>query len=336
VVTVSGSVGKIYLGAFSPKNRAAISYERKSPKDKFALLNTATKVFVNLGETDLAQEVSRHHVDGIGLLRAELMITEIGIHPRKMIADKRQKVFIEKLAEGIKTFTSAFDPRPVIYRTTDLKSSEYRNLKGAEKFEEYEENPLLGFRGAIRYVCYPEVFEMELEAIKVVRNKHNLKNLWLMIPFVRTLSEIKQIKRMVAASGLHRSSSFKLLMMAEIPSNAILIDKFLDAGIDGVSIGSTDLTMLLLGVDRNNAKITDQFNELDPAVLWSIERIIIECKKRKLYSGICGQAPLIYPQLTEKLVKWGISSVSVSPDAIEKTRKIVYEAEKKLVTSKKT
>ena len=173
---------------------------------------------------------------------------------------------------------------------------------------------------------------MELEAIKAVRNKLGFKNLWLMIPFVRTLSEIEQVKKLIVSSGLHRSSSFKILMMAEIPSNVILIDKFLDAGIDGVSIGSNDLTMLLLGLDRDNAKVADEFNELDPAVLWGMEHVIRETRKRKLYSGICGQAPSVYPELTEKLVEWGISSVSVSPDAIEKTRHAVYEAERKLVS----
>src|SRR4030042_5185621 len=175
---------------------------------------------------------------------------------------------------------------------------------------------------------------MELEAIKTVRNKYGYKNLWLMIPFVRTIDEMEKIKKIVSASGLHRSKSFKFLMMAEIPSNVILIDKFLDLGIDGVSIGSNDLTMLTLGLDRDNAKVSSDFNELDPAVLWGIEHIVKECRKRKLYSGICGQGPSVYPELTEKLIEWGISSVSVSPDAIDKTREIVYEAEKKLVSKK--
>jgi pyruvate,water dikinase len=335
IITVNGSSGKVFRGALSPEKRTALDYKEKKEEQQTGLLKTATKVFVNLGEKELAEEVANHYVDGVGLLRAEFMIAEIGTHPRKMIADRKQKVFTSKLSDGMGVFATAFDPRPVIYRATDFKTNEYRNLKGGEKFEENESNPLLGFRGGFRYISDPAVFEMELEAVKRVRNKFGFHNLWLMIPFVRTLKEMEQIKKLVSASGLHRSSSFKLLMMAEIPSNVVLIDKFLDLGIDGVSIGSNDLTMLLLGIDRDNAKVASEFSELDPAVLWGMEHVIKECRRRGLYSGICGQAPSVYPELTEKLVEWGISSVSVSPDALEKTRRIVYEAEKNLVGSRK-
>jgi pyruvate,water dikinase len=335
VVTVNGAAGLVYKGALSPAKLNALEYSKKQDEEQVRSLKTATKVFVNLGEPDLAEEVAKRYVDGVGLLRAEFMIAEIGTHPKKVIADGKQKFFIEQLKDGLKIFTAAFDPRPVIYRATDFKSNEYKNLKGGERYEEDEPNPLLGFRGAGRYIADPAVFEMELEAVKAVRNKLGFKNLWLMIPFVRTLEEMEQVKKIVAAAGLHRSSSFKLLMMAEIPSNVILIDKFLESGIDGISIGSNDLTMLLLGLDRDNAKVAPKFNELDPAVLQSIERLIRETRKRKLYSGICGQAPSVYPELTEKLVEWGISSVSVSPDAIEKTREIIYEAERKLVSNRK-
>ncbi|HEX7456074.1 MAG TPA: phosphoenolpyruvate synthase [Candidatus Nanoarchaeia archaeon] len=331
IVTVDGGTGKVYKGALSQSRLAAIEFVKEKKEEEVRTLRTATKVFVNLGEKQLVDEVAKRYVDGIGLLRAEFMMAEIGTHPQKIIQERRQKAYIEKLADSLKIFAAGFDPRPVIYRTADFKSNEYKNLKGGEKFEEDEPNPLLGFRGAYRYIANPEVFEMELEVIKTVRNKFGLKNLWLMIPFVRTLPEMGQIKKMVSSSGLYRSSSFKLLMMAEIPSNIILADKFLDLGIDGISIGSNDLTMLLLGLDRDNPKVSSEFNELDPAVLESIKLLILACKKRRLYSGICGQAPSVYPELTEKLVEWGISSVSVSPDAIEKTRQIVYEAEKKLV-----
>jgi len=333
-ITVNGGDGQVYKGALAANKLAAIEFIGKQKEEKVRLMKTATKVFVNLGQKELASDVAKKYVDGIGLLRAEFIIAEIGTHPRKMIAEKKQKVFIEKLAKGLKTFAEAFDPRPVIYRATDFKSNEYKNLKGGEKYEEDEENPMIGFRGAYRYIADPQVFNMELEAIKLVRNKYGFTNLWLMIPFVRTVSEMEQVKKLVAAGGLHRSASFKLLMMAEIPSNVVLIDKFLDLGVDGVSIGSNDLTMLTLGLDRDNAKVSTEFNELDPAVMWGIEHIIKECRKRKLYSGICGQGPSVYPELTEKLIEWGISSVSVSPDSIDKTREIVYEAEKKLVTKK--
>ena len=332
VITVNGVQGLIYRGALSQTRLAAIEYVEKKKEEQTRDIKTATKVFVNLGEKQLAEEVANRHVDGIGLLRAEFMIAEIGIHPRKIIKDGKQKSFINKLADSMEIFASAFDPRPIIYRATDFKSNEYKNLKGGAQFEEEEANPLLGFRGAYRYIRDPQVFEMELEAIKIVRNKKGFKNLWLMIPFVRTVEEMEQVKKLVSAAGLHRSGTFKLLMMAEIPANVTLIDKFLDVGIDGISIGSNDLTMLLLGLDRDNAKISSEFSELDPAVLASMERLITTCKKRKLYSGICGQAPSVYPELTKKLVSWGISSISVSPDVIEKTREIVHEAERKLVS----
>jgi pyruvate,water dikinase len=334
VVTVNGASGKVYKGALSQTRLAAIEYVEKKKEDQSKFLKTATKVFVNLGEKELVDEVASRHVDGVGLLRAEFMIAEIGAHPQKIIKEKKQKSYIEKLANSMRVFAAGFDPRPVVYRATDFKTNEYKNLKGGEKYEEDESNPLLGYRGAFRYINNPSVFAMELEAIKMVRNKWGFRNLWLMIPFVRTLSEMGQVKKMVSSAGLHRSSSFKLLMMAEIPSNVILIDKFLDLGIDGVSIGSNDLTMLILGLDRDNATVSSEFNELDPAVLEGIKRIISECKKRKLYSGICGQAPSVYPELSEKLVEWGISSLSVSPDAIENTREIIHEAEKKLISKK--
>jgi len=175
---------------------------------------------------------------------------------------------------------------------------------------------------------------MELEAIKMVRNKYGYKNLWLMIPFVRTPHELVEVKKIVAQNGLLRSPSFKFYMMAEIPSNVILLDKFIDVGIDGISIGSNDLTMLTLGLDRDNNEVAPSFNEMDPAVLWSLKRLVTKSKKRGISCSICGQAPSNHPELVEKLVKWGATSISVSPDAIDATREIVAAAEKKKVTRK--
>jgi len=201
-------------------------------------------------------------------------------------------------------------------------------------YEPEEPNPLLGFRGAVRYINSPDVFQMELEAIKIVRNKYNLKNLWLMIPFCRSPEELIKVKKIITDNGLLRSPSFKLFMMAEIPSNVILLDKFIDVGIDGISIGSNDLTMLILGLDRDNSEVARDFNELDPAVLWSLKRLIIKAKKRGIMVGICGQAPSNHPDLVEKLVKWGITSISVSPDAIDRSREIIAWAENKRIQKK--
>jgi pyruvate,water dikinase len=330
IVTVDGHAGQVYKGAIAAKSVKLNSPEAEPIKD----YKTATKVYVNLAEPELAAKIAKNHVDGVGLLRAEFMIAGIGTHPKKLIEDHHEKIFIEKLSSEISQFCKAFEPRPVIYRATDFKTNEYRSLKGGEKYEPEESNPMLGFRGAYRYIKTPEVFNLELEAIKKVRSKH--KNLHLMIPFVSSVSELVEVKKLVAASGLYRSSNFKLFMMVEIPANVILLDDFIDVGIDGVSIGSNDLTMLILGIDRDNSEVAPQFNERNPAVLWALERTIKTCLRRGILCGICGQAPSEYPELVEKLVNWGITSISVNPDAIARTREIVYHSEARLITHHST
>lgn len=334
IVTVNGNNGEVYKGGMIRDTRYEIR-DMQEKKDVSHLtyhvspLKTATNVYVNLAEPYLAENIAQRNVDGVGLLRAEFMISEFGIHPKKIIKDGKEKMFIDKLAAKMSIFCEHFYPRPVIYRATDFKTNEYRNLVGGQRFEPEEENPLLGYRGAIRYINNPEVFEMELKAIKKTREKYN--NLWLMIPFVRTPNELKEVKKIVIGNGLSRTSSFKLLLMVEIPSNVILLDEFLAVGIDGVSIGSNDLTMLILGADRDNSELAKVFNEQDPAVLWALEKTIKTCHKNKVTVSICGQAPSVYPDLVEKLVEWGITSVSVNPDAIERTRELIYQAEKKVL-----
>ncbi len=336
VITMNAATGKVYKGSLSTQKKSLAKQPSETmDKRKFDYLSrikTATKVYVNLGEPDLALEIAKRNIDGVGLLRAEFMISEyIGIHPRKLIRDKKQKIFVNKLAEGIEKFCRAFEGRPVVYRATDFKTNEYANLTGGKEYEPQEANPMLGYRGAFRYIHDEAVFELELKAIKKVRNKLGLKNLWLMIPFVHTIEELQKVKKIIASTGLNRSPSFKLWMMVEVPSNVILLDKFIDVGIDGVSIGTNDLTMLILGIDRDNEEVTPVFDERNEAVLWALQRVIKICLKHKISSSICGQAPSVYPELTQKLVKWGITSVSVSPDMIEQTREIIYEAEKKSV-----
>ncbi|MDD4136235.1 MAG: phosphoenolpyruvate synthase, partial [Candidatus Shapirobacteria bacterium] len=261
IVTLNGTTGEIWKGNLIDKNAPIIKKQPSTAK-------TATKIYVNLGEPDLAEMISKKNVDGIGLLRAEFMLANIGIHPKRVIAEGKEKEYINKLAKEMVKFCKSFNPRPVIYRATDFKTNEYRSLKWGKLYEPEEPNPLMGFRGASRYISSPDVFYMELEAIKQVRTKYGYKNLWLMIPFVRTPQELADVKRIVTSAGLLRSPSFKFLMMAEIPSNVILLDKFIDVGIDGISIGSNDLTMLTLGLDRDNNEVAKSFNEMDPAVLW--------------------------------------------------------------------
>ncbi len=334
VITVDGGKGKIYLGGLKIKSKIIEPNEISHGVNANLMLNTATKLYVNLADYSIAKDVAKKNIDGIGLLRAEFMMAEIGTHPKKIINDHKKNDFIDKLAEKMAIFCSEFKDRPVVYRATDFKSNEYRSLKGGDLYEPIEANPMLGFRGAYRYIVNEDVFSMELSAIKKVRNKMGFKNLWLMIPFVRTPEELMQVKKIITANGLTRSASFKLWMMAEIPSNVILLEEFLKVDIDGVSIGSNDLTMLIMGTDRDNSEVATIFDERNPAVLWALEKIIKTCHKNNITCSICGQATSQYPELVEKLVDYGITSISVNPDAIERTREIIYAAEAKLVNKK--
>jgi len=323
IITVDGSHGKVYAGKVTRRIQTSLISDTLKEAIK-----TRTRVYVNLAQPELVDSVAARNVDGVGLLRAEFMVAHIGEHPSYMLSQNRGNEFSDKLADGIKAFAKAFSPRPVIYRTNDFKTNEYRSLKGGEKYEDTEENPMLGYRGASRYIKDIDVFKLELNAIKKVRQDY--PNLWVMIPFVRTVSELSQTLEIMAVEGLKRSSDFKIWMMVEVPSNVILIDKFLACGIDGISIGSNDLTQLTLGIDRDNAVLAESFDERDEAVLLSLERAIKVAKSMGVTSSICGQAPSVYPDLTEKLVKWGITSISVSPDMIGATRDIISRAEAKL------
>ena len=336
VVTVNGASGSIFKGAPTPTVIETIKQAAQTKQAHTAgSVRTATKIYVNLSEPERASEIGRQRVDGVGLLRAEFMTAQIGIHPKKLLADRKGALYTKKLAEGLETFCRAFDPRPVVYRTNDFKTSEYRNLRGGKAYEKEEPNPMIGYRGAFRYLTDPRVFELELEAVKLVRHKAGFKNLWLMIPFVHTPKELQEVKKIIVTSGLHRSPTFKLWMMVEIPSNVVILEDFIKVGIDGVSIGSNDLTMLMLGADRDNEEVAPILNPLDPAVLWAIKKTIKTAHKHHLTSSICGQAPSINPDLNEKLVKWGITSISVNPDMIDHTRELVHFHEKRLINRRK-
>ena len=325
-VAVAASQGRIYQGnAIGNMIKGKLAVASPSIRRK---LKTRTKVYVNLAHPELADRVAGRDVDGVGLLRAEFIAAQIGEHPRYMLHENRGDKFVDALAKGISSFTKAFYPRPVVYRTTDFKTNEYRNLKGGEEYEPVEENPMIGFRGCSRYIRDPEVFKLEIEAVKKIRESYD--NLWVMIPFVRLPTGIAAVKGMMEAEGLFQSADFKLWMMAEVPSNVFLIDEFLATGIDGISIGSNDLTQLTLGVDRDSALLAEIFDERNEAVMQAMGKIITACKSKGVTSSICGQAPSFYPEVTEKLVRWGITSVSVSPDMIDKTREIIAAVEAKL------
>ena len=320
IVTVDGSTGRVYAG------RVPGAGAKLHADDAAANLKTRTNVYVNLAEPDLADVIAARNVDGVGLLRAEFIVARIGEHPRLMIEEGRGEEYTQKVYDGLIKFAAAFDPRPVIYRTTDFKTNEYRNLRGGDRYEPVEENPMIGYRGAGRYVKEPDIFALEIEAVCRVRALH--PNLHVMIPFVRTVNELVHTKSLLEQYGLRRGDNgFKLWMMAEVPSNVILLEEFIKVGIDGVSIGSNDLTQLVLGVDRDNAILADDFDERNEAVMRALETIVTTSTRLGITCGICGQAPSFFPELTAKLVEWGITSVSVSPDVINHTRRIVYEVE---------
>jgi len=319
-ITVDGGKGRVYDGK--------IEIEVETKTRARGELKTKTKLLVNLAQPELVDRVAERDVDGVGLLRAEFMVAQIGEHPSYMISQGRGQEFVDKLAEGLTAFAKAFYPRQVVYRTNDFKTNEYRALKGGEKYEEEEENPMIGYRGASRYIKDVETFKLELAAIKEVRAEYN--NLWVMIPFVRTVDELARTAQIMEAEGLKRSEDFKLWMMVEVPSNIFLLEKFLEVGIDGISIGSNDLTQLILGIDRDSSKLAETFDERNEAVLIALERAIKVSRNMGVTSSICGQAPSVYPELTEKLVEWGITSVSVSPDMIDITREIIAKAEERL------
>lgn len=338
VVTVDGAKGAIYKGKVAlthAQSAAGIQQARLVGSQAVATVPvTATKVYLNLAEPEKAEEYSQLPVDGVGLLRAEFIIAGIGEHPKAMMADGRGKEYAKKLSQGISTIAQAFHPRPVVYRFTDFKSNEYKSLKGGEKFEESENNPMIGYRGASRYIADPEEFALEVEAIKMVRDGLDLKNLHVMIPFVRTVEEFRKVRELLHQNGLKQSSDFKLWIMCEVPSTVLEIEKYIDEGIDGVSIGSNDLTQLTLGIDRDSAKLASEFDERYPAVMASMIHVIKACRKAHITCSICGQAPSVYSEVTEALVKAGITSVSVAPDVAVSTRKLIASVEQKVLLSK--
>ncbi len=327
VISVNGLTGDIYKG------KSVRKQETRNPKLETKKLHTATKIYTNLAQPSEVEKVSKMHVDGIGLLRAEFVIAEIGVHPKQFIKEKKQAIFINKLTKELTKFVAPFSPRPVVYRATDFKTNEYRDLAGGKEFEPHEENPLLGFRGAYRYISNPEVFEMELKAIKNIWEK-GYRNLHLMIPFVRVPWELIKIKQIIEKTGLLNYPEFKLWIMVEVPSCALNLEEFIKIGIDGVSIGTNDLTMMLLGVDRDSEDVAPVYDERTPVVIKVLEYIVKTCQKFGITSSMCGQAPSDYPEIAEKMVRAGITSLSVTPDVIERTRQVVFDVEKKLFHSR--
>jgi pyruvate, water dikinase len=344
MVTVScaeGAVGKVYAGAVK---------FHKVVSDLSALKRPQTEIMVNLGNPELAFQVSQLPCDGVGLARMEFIINEhIKVHPCAVLhperitdASQRAQVlalsrgyadgasyFIERLAEGVGTIAAAFYPRPVIVRLSDFKSNEYAALLGGRDFEPHEENPMLGFRGAARYIhpAYAEGFALECAALKRVREVMGLRNLKLMVPFCRRLDEARRVLVALASHGLERGrDGLEVYVMCEIPNNVLLIDEFAEL-FDGFSIGSNDLTQLTLGVDRDSAIVAESFDEQDPGMLKMLKLAVEGARRNHRHSGICGQAPSDHIEVARYLVGLGIDSISLTPDRVLQTMQVVGEIE---------
>jgi pyruvate,water dikinase len=290
---------------------------------------------VNLSMPNKAEEVAKLPVDGVGLMRSEFLFTNyIGEHPQYAIANGRANELVNKLADGMGKVARAFYPRPVVLRTSDFKSNEYRDMKGGIDYEPMESNPMIGWRGCSRYVSasYKEAYMCELRAIKKVRDEMGMKNLWIMLPFVRTIEEVEEIIGMMESVGLKRGKDLKLYFMAEVPVNIFMADEF-SKYCDAFSIGSNDLTQLVMGADRDSDILgrMGYFDERNEGVKRAISHLIKVAHENGKPVSICGQGPSVYPEFTEFLVREGIDSVSLNPDTVIKTKTMIASVEQKLI-----
>lgn len=328
-VTVDGAHGNVVAGTQSPRTRASVVEPPAAAVSSGE--TTGTKIYVNLAMPDTAESVAAQDVDGVGLLRAEFMLTQAlsGRHPRDLLARGEQSDLVDALVASIGRIASAFGHRPVVYRATDFRSNEFRGLRGGEAYEPIEHNPMIGYRGCYRYVKDPNLFGLELQALAQVREQN--PNVHLMIPFVRTRWELEACLSLVDVSPLGGQRGLHRWVMAEVPSVMYWLPEYIGLGVDGVSIGSNDLTQLILGVDRDSDICAELFDESDAAVLDAISRIVAIARKHGITSSLCGQAPSTNPSFAEHLVRMGITSVSVNPDAVAATRRIVAAAERRLL-----
>lgn len=330
-VTIDATHGVVYEGIIEEEKPQQAAQQVVAAAEYFP--PTGTKVYMNLGDPDLAEKYSALPCDGIGLMREEFIwTTYIHEHPLYLIKIGQPEKVVDQLAEGIRQVCQAMAPRPVTLRFSDFKSSEYRDLKGGDEFEPYEPSALLGWRGASRYYDpkYIEAFKLECMAVRKVREEFGLKNLNVMIPFCRNVEECEKVTKIMADCGLARGKDFKVWLMAEIPSNIILADQF-NKYVDGYSIGSNDLTMLVLGCDRDNDTVSHIYDERNLAVKRAVRHLIEVAHKDGKTVSICGQAPSVYPEFCEFLIKSGIDSISVNPDTVKFTKKLVAQVEQRVM-----
>uniref|UniRef100_UPI003565CD8A putative PEP-binding protein n=1 Tax=Paraconexibacter sp. TaxID=2949640 RepID=UPI003565CD8A len=329
VVTVDATLGEVREGA---ERAPAPAAEAAGGALAAAPAVTGTLLLVNLSEPSQVAKTAALPVDGVGLLRAEMMVLEAldGEHPRLLIEEGRTEEFVARMAEALTTFAAGFAPRPITYRTIDFRTNEFRGLRGGERFEPQEANPMIGYRGALRYTKEPDLLGLELDAIAQVWDAGH-RNLHVMLPFVRTERELRTCRELFAQRGLLDRPGFELWVMAEVPSVLFSLERYAKLGIAGISIGSNDLTQLLLGADRDSEMLAETFDERDGAVVAYLEQLIPHARSLGLRTSICGQAPSVHPEYAELLVRAGIDAVSVTPDAVERTRRLLAAAEQRLV-----
>jgi pyruvate,water dikinase len=287
---------------------------------------------VNLSEPSQIERAAKLDVDGVGLLRAELMVIEAlqGRHPRQLLEEGSGDELVERMGGALSSFASAFAPRPITYRTIDFRSNEFRGLEGGDKFEPDEANPMIGYRGALRYMREPDLFELELAAIRHVWDQGHT-NLHVMLPFVRTPVELEACCEMIEEAGLLGRKDFELWVMAEVPSVYFHLARYAELGVKGISVGSNDLTQLMLGADRDSEALAELFDERDAAVVDYLRMLIPRARELGLATSICGQAPSVHREYAQLLVDAGIDAISVNMDAVDRGRRLIAAAERRVM-----
>ena len=357
VITVDGNTGQIFSGATEEglknaekklnKGKEKEKKVKKSKKKKNEksgdisgksedIIKTATKVFTIIDDPNEAPDLSRENIDGVANFRISEQLKNIGHHIEIILKSKKEKEeYIKKLSLGLFRVARSFDPRPVIFELSNLSAKEYKNLKGGKDREVNEDNPILGYRGASRFIENPEELEFELELVRNIRNKENIKNVWISIPYVRTYSELKEIKKMISSFGFRRSSTMKLFLKVQMPSVVVRIDKILKIGIDGVVLDLDILSQLFLGIDKENPKLSETYKQTHKSVLWSVEKVIKACNKKNVHTQVCGQSIASNPSLIEKLIEYGTISLVTDSESVKEVRKVISEAENSKLVKKR-